>query len=171
MSWKTGINLFSFCLIIFLISCKGSSDFNKKKIGELETNLNKHELDTSYINDLDSAYSNFIKIFPSDSATPYFQYRQALLNDRFINNDFAEKLYLDYLTRFPKHRMESEAIFFLAFMYDNEMNRKQEAIRYYKKYIELYPNGKHTNDIRVLIKMAEDPEYEKKLLERVSNPG
>lgn len=76
----------------------------------------------------------------------------AIAYNRLKMHSEEEKEYKKCLKINPK---DAHVHYNLAILYDDKLNRKNKAIKHYKKYIQLHPTGEGVNQVKEWLLYAE----------------
>lgn len=138
-----------------LSSCGPNREDAVSKIKEVETKalsdstkLPSREL--AY--NLQLAYMGFVDKFPNDSASPGYAFKAANISMKMGWGQSAIE-YLDkYLAKFPNDKQVPEAMFYKAYIYDNQLNDDAKAGVAYNAFLEKFPNHAFSADAKASIK-------------------
>jgi len=129
-----------FIIILFISGCGKLSD---------EDYMNKADesVKQNNIDDALQAYESLIKEYPESELVPsalfkmaqVYQYKQSknLSKNESLQKaiDTFKKIYAD----FPESKEAANSLFMLGFIYANEVEDYNEATRYYKLFLEKFP--------------------------------
>lgn len=125
-----------------LSSCGKSREESIKKITDLEARTEKEsgspsEAQLSY--DLEVLYTDFAQRFPEDSMAPAYLFKAIDRNVKMGWGDRAVKAADLFLNKYPNDRRAPDALFYKAFVYDNQLNDDVSAGTFYNEFIQKYP--------------------------------
>lgn len=90
-------------------------------------------------------------LMPDDPQTPDLLYEAARTAGYIRSFPKAVDLYEWVYTRYPDYSKSSQALFMMAFTYDNEMKNVDKARGLYEEFLQKYPNDEFTDDAQVLL--------------------
>lgn len=104
---------------------------------------------------ISNLYSDYIRNFPNDTTfTPQYLFKQAQIQITLKKGKEAI-LNLDKLiTRFPANKYVPNAYFLKAFTYDNVLKESDNASKFYKVFIEKYPQHSLVESAKSSISVA-----------------
>lgn len=146
---------FLLIMSILLISCGNNRDESVAKIKELETKLldpsgNPKDEVSAY--NLQVAYDDFAEKFPEDPDAPEYLFKAANISINLSWGESAAKILNKFLEKFPNHQRSAEALFFLGFVYDNQLNDDTKAGEYYNQFLKKYPGHTFAKDAEASIR-------------------
>ncbi len=146
---------FLFVLSMFVISCGGSKDEAVQKITELEKKLldqNGNPINEVSAYNLQVEYDDFAMNFSEEPEAPEYLFKAANISINLGWGESAVKILEKFLEKFPENAKAPEALFFLGFVYDNQINDDAKAGDYYKQFLKKYPAHTFAKDAEASIK-------------------
>ena len=146
---------FLFVLSMFVISCGGSKDEAVNKITELEKKLldpNGNPINEVSAYNLQVEYDDFAMNFPEEPEAPEYLFKAANISINLGWGESAVKILEKFLEKFTENAKAPEALFFLGFVYDNQINDDAKAGDYYKQFLKKYPAHTFAKDAEASIK-------------------
>lgn len=155
------------CLILFLAACgadnsASSADEKKaeqkeswaKEIAELEEKMtsSKDSLPRTVATDLLTHYIDYINAYHSDSASVRYTYEAANVAAGLGKFQKSIELLSNYHDGYPNAKDRDKAVYLIAFLYDSQLHDEKNAIKYYNKVIELYPNSTYAKQAQDALK-------------------
>ena len=144
------------CLVIVLAACGSYSNTTSaeekkaeqkevwsKEIAELEEKMasSKDSLPRSVATDLLAHYVDYINAYHSDSASVRYTYEAANVAAGLGKFQKSIELLTNYHEGYPNAKDRDRAVYLIAFLYDSQLKDEKNAIKYYNKVIELYPDS------------------------------
>ncbi len=147
--------LFTLCIVAVISSCKSSRD---KMIGKIEATDKLLMADTLLKDDSLAAhqYNNlneFAIKFPKDEKTPTYLLKSADLSSRMNHTLQAFNTYKKVNDEFPDTKQGADAMFMMAFLYENNFKNYPKAKEYYAAFIAKYPNHSFVKDAQASLDM------------------
>jgi tetratricopeptide (TPR) repeat protein len=99
------------------------------------------------------AYSDFINFNNAEEMTPEYLFRAAKLANEVGKPRKAIEHLINLHDGFPKYPRRTEAAFLIAFLYENMLNDREMAEKYYEKVVELYPESTWAEDAKASLKL------------------
>jgi len=90
-------------------------------------------------------------LLPEDPASPDLLYEAARTAGYIRSFPMAVYLYEWVYTRYPEYPKASQALFMMAFTYDNEMGMADKARELYGEFLQKYPSDDFADDAQVLL--------------------
>jgi outer membrane protein assembly factor BamD (BamD/ComL family) len=143
-----------FCLATF-VACNDSKSKSLEKIQKLEKQLldaNGNPKDEVSAYNLQVEYDDFATRFPDDPQAPEFLYKTATISINLNWGESAVKVLEKFLQLFPADKRAPEALFFLGFVYDNQINDDNKAGTYYNDFLKKYPKHVLAKDVEASIR-------------------
>ncbi|MBK8808006.1 MAG: tetratricopeptide repeat protein [Bacteroidales bacterium] len=154
--------LFVILLSVFFISCKPTKEELDKNIAEYEKNLSvklKESNGTEYANELYEFYSDYIKYYPEEPIVHEITHKAAMLAMDFGASANAINLFEKYLENEPDEEKQAQTLFYMGFIYENQVYDLVNADVYYRKVIEKFPNSSIAPNVKVLLEnLGKEPE-------------
>lgn len=144
-----------FILSLVVTSCGSSSEEAVTKITELEKKLldaKGNPINEVAAYNLQVEYDDFAVKFPEDPRAPEYLFKAANISINLGWGESAIKILDKFLEKFPEHNKAPEAMFFLGFVYDNQVNDDTKAGDYYKQFLKKYPSHAFAKDAEASIK-------------------
>lgn len=151
--------LFVIFIMIVCVSCESAKEKQVKQILELEKKLSPDSLDTGWvqinpinIQNVIQAYNDFANKYPDDTLSAVFLFKSSELLMGLQKYNEAIK-YLDKICKeHPNSPKAPSALFFQAFIYENNLNNIEQARQLYTLFIEKYPNHELVESARFSLK-------------------
>jgi tetratricopeptide (TPR) repeat protein len=140
-------------VLIFTISIVYACQSPKEKTIEQITKLENSDsaFNITQISDLYLKYVSFVEKYPDDERAPEFLFKAAqrtsILNKAKEGIGYFEKLIKTY----PNSKFCEQALFSIAFSYENNLNDFEQARVYYNQFLQKYPNSDLTEDAKLSI--------------------
>jgi len=138
-----------FILISLVFACRSPKEKLLKQITELENSDSAFSI--GQITDLYWAYASFVEKYPDDEHAPEFLFKAAqrspILNKATEGITFFKKLVVNY----PNSKFCEQALFSIAFSYENNLNDFVNARKFYDKFLLKYPNSELSEDAKLSI--------------------
>ncbi len=96
-------------------------------------------------------YEQFADSFPQDSLSPLFLFRGAQLAIAISRFQKAIKVLERICNAYPKNAKTPDAVFLIAFVYDEHIKYKAKAKEWYEKLIRNYPDHTFAKDAKAAI--------------------
>jgi len=161
------INIVFLAAVIALSACSGGGNDAKKK--ELNDQITKMEQElfsspevsvtSDKANSIVMLYSRYVSENPDDSLSSIYLFKSAEMFRAANNGKMAVKYFQRVIDEYPESEKVPVSYFLMGFVYENIISDMKEAEKYYKIYLEKYPNGEFANDAAVLIEnLGKSPE-------------
>jgi outer membrane protein assembly factor BamD (BamD/ComL family) len=155
--------LFTVVILLAVLSgCGPSREKSVRTITSLETRLFSPVatgFDKVKADSLLSAYESFIKHFPEDSVTVKFFFKAANLCMNMGDGAKAIDLFGQFIEKYPENPKAAVSLFFIAYIYENQIKNLDKAKEIYMQFIEKYPESDFTNDARIALQnLGKSPE-------------
>lgn len=132
---------------------KSLLDQIKKTEEELNSSLKKTARpDNKKAESVITLYEQFADSFPDDSIVPVFLFREAQLAIGIARFQKAILVLKRLCNAYPKSAKTPDAVFLIAFVYDEHLSYKAKAKEWYEKLIKSYPNHPFARDAEVAIR-------------------
>ena len=158
-------NIVLSCILIssiILSSCSASKEEQIKNINELNekvTNSVKTSFDSESAVKLLDAYQNYIDEFESDSITPEYHFKAAILSADMLKHKVAIPLLLSFIDKYPDNINTPMAIFRLANLYESQVFDLENARKYYDLFLQKFPNSELAELVKLsVLNMGKTPE-------------
>lgn len=138
-----------FVFISLVFACQSPKEKLLNQISELENSDSAFSI--GQITDLYWAYASFVDKYPDDEHAPEFLFKAAqrsnILNKAGEGIAFFEKL----ITNYPNSKFCEQALFSIAFSYENNLNDFVNARKFYDQFLQKYPNSELAEDAKLSI--------------------
>lgn len=143
--------------INFLAACSSPKEKMNQKITELENNDSAYS--PTLLESLKSTYMEYAKKYPDDEKSPLYLFKAAQRSIALNQPEDAVTLLNDLIEKYPKNAIHEEALFLLAFTYENSLNNLASAGEKYREFIEKYPENELTEDAKLALEnLGKSPE-------------
>ncbi|MFZ4800263.1 MAG: tetratricopeptide repeat protein [Bacteroidia bacterium] len=137
------------CAISIVYACQSPKEKMIDEITKLENSDSAFSI--TQISDLYWNYASFVEKYPDDERAPEFLFkaaqRSSILNKAKEGIGFFEKLIVTY----PNSKYCEQALFSIAFSYENNLNDFDKARVYYNQFLQKYPNSELAEDAKLSI--------------------
>jgi tetratricopeptide (TPR) repeat protein len=99
------------------------------------------------------AYADFINYNNAEEMTPEYLFRSAKVANEIGKPRKAIEHLINLHDGFPKYPRRTEAVFLIAFLYENMLNDREMAEKYYEQVVELYPESPWAEDAKASLKL------------------
>src|ERR1022692_3105865 len=125
--------LFMLCVVVAITSCKSAHDKMIDKIETTDKLLLSDTLlkDDSLASQQYNTLSEFALKFPKDDKTPTYLLKSADLASRLKRTTQAFMTYKKVNDSFPDTKQGADAMFMMAFLYENNFKNYPKAKEYY----------------------------------------
>jgi outer membrane protein assembly factor BamD (BamD/ComL family) len=134
---------FLFFGLILLTSCTDARKEKIDKITSLETKLKQDSLkvrDEVAAYNLQLAYTDFASSFPKDTLAPAYLFKAANLSMSMNWGKSSVDIINKFTETYPDDKRIPEALFYKAFVYDNQLNDDAKAGECYRNFIKRFPS-------------------------------
>lgn len=139
--------------IVFVISvvfaCKSPKEELIAEIVKLENSDSAFSI--NQITDLYIAYSSFANKYPDDEHTPEYLFKAAQQCNVLNKADEGILLFEKLIANYPKSKFCEQALFSIAFSYENNKNDFVNARKYYERFMQKYPQSELVEDAQLSI--------------------
>ncbi|MBO4581564.1 MAG: tetratricopeptide repeat protein [Bacteroidales bacterium] len=141
-----------FCCIAFLcVSCKPSAADKQKEIAQMEENT--YEVyDTTLLNQLISAYKDYVKAFPQDSLSPEYLLRAGCIEIKLGKGGDAIQHFDRIINYYPQYEKLPEVYYYKAYTYEAVIFDIAQARAGYTEFINRFPEHSMVTDAQLSIK-------------------
>jgi outer membrane protein assembly factor BamD (BamD/ComL family) len=153
------IVFFIFCISI-LAACKDAK--REKAIEEIKSRekvliANLKDINKASVDTLIQKYDAFVAAYPKDTMSAQMIFKAADLS-RGVG-EFGKAInYWGMLGEaFPNYSKTADAAYLQAFTFENDLGDKDNAKRYYQKFLEKYPKHALANDAQKAIEQIDIP--------------
>ncbi len=98
-----------------------------------------------------SQCQQFAQYFPQDTLSPRLLLKAGQAAVTIRKYPLAIECFDALQTKYPTHEKASSALFLQAFTYDTNLKDFKSAEKYYREFIERYPEDPMINDVLVLV--------------------
>lgn len=151
---------YAISLLFALLACKTGP--NREQLsGEIEklrqqlANTTTYPFDSVVTHQLIEKSTLYSNTFKEDTLSAQYMLLAAEVSKSIGEPHQAIELWNNMIVRFPNYSKAPEALFQMAFAYDNDLGDKEKAKELYHEFIEKYPNHSLTDDAQQLLKMIE----------------
>ncbi len=138
-----------------LVACDDSKSKSLEKIENLEKQLldaNGNPKDEVSAYNLQVEYDDYASRFPDDPKSPEFLYKTATISINLNWGESAVKVLDKFLKMYPSDKRAPEVLFFLGFVYDNQLNDDNKAGTFYNEFLKKYPQHVLAKDVEASIR-------------------
>ncbi len=152
---------YSLITVFILSSCTDARTKQLNEINRLDKILmdgikkDVTKIDKETAKSLIEASETFVAQFPKDTASARILFKAAEINKGIGEYGKAIKLWGDVHDQYPTFKRAGDALFMQAFTFDEDLHDKDNAITYYKKFIERYPEHPLKSNAGQLLTMLE----------------
>ena len=146
-----------FCIPVLLcslliLSCKSEKKQLHNTISELEALIydENYTINKLKAAELISAYGAYAEKFSDDTLSATYLFDSANLSGRMGNYSQSINLFTKVYSLYPNFKERGIVLFRMAFDSD-QIKQYENAIKYYKLFIENYPNHEFADDAAVLL--------------------
>lgn len=130
----------------------------KEKEQKLLKTIDK-ELDKPTAYELIAKSEAWMNQYPDHEETPDIMFKSADVARGLGDYGLAIKLWEKVYQNYPDYKKAPEALFLMAFTYENDVANPDIAEKYYNKFIELHPEHKLVSEVKtVLNNLGKSPE-------------
>lgn len=134
---------------------KSDKTAKMQQIVDLEAAVDADELgeDIKLRQRLLVAYSDFVNYHNTEEMAPEYLFRAAKLANEIGKPRRAIEYLVNLHDGFPRYERRTEAAFLAGFIYENVLNDRSMAEKYYEQVVELYPKSPWAEDARLSLKL------------------
>ena len=163
---KYFLSLSAIFSLLFLMSCNPGTQPEtqqslQQKISSAESRvlLQDGTLLADSAQKLISLYSNYADKFPQDSVAVEYLFNAIDISLNLPQPQKTLQLIDRYLALYPQDSRAATALFFKAFLHDQQLGDLQAAKQYYEQYLAQYPNHDFVDDAQAALKhLGKSPE-------------
>ncbi len=137
------------CVVSIVYACQSPKEKLIEQITQLENSDSAFSI--TQITDLYWSYASFVEKYPDDERAPEFLFkaaqRSSILNKAKEGIGFFEKL----ISTYPNSKFCEQALFSIAFSYENNLNDFVKARKYYEQFLQKYPTSDLAEDAKLSI--------------------
>lgn len=156
-------------LFLFALACSnndGKDEGEKPSKEELTTKIEtledtvdemskNRDFSDQKMRDLMDAYKSFAEHYPDDSLAPEHLFRAGGVARSLDEPQRAINIYRRILNEYPETDQEPTVRFLLAFVYDQDLNKKGKAKKLYQAVIDSFPDHKLAQDAEQYLKVID----------------
>ena len=152
---------FTLSLVLLLSACKDARTKQYEEITKLNAALmeavkkDPTQVDKQAAKTLIEKSEAFVAQFPKDTVSAGLLFKAAELNSGIGEYGKAIKIWGDVNTNYPTYKRAGDALFMQAFTFDEYLHDKDNAITYYKSFINNYPNHSMKANATQLLSLLE----------------
>lgn len=137
------------CVVSIVYACYSPKEKLIDAITKLENSDSAFSI--TQITDLYWNYVSFVEKYPDDERAPEFLFKAAQRSS-IINKSKDGIIDFDKLIKnYPKSKFCEQALFSIAFSYENNLNDFVNARKYYEEFLQKYPNSDLAEDAKLSI--------------------
>ncbi len=148
------LSLFVFMFTFLFYSCSNDTTVNEntKTVsqetieGIIEDLKESNTIDKDKVSELINSIDIYSKANATNKNTPKYLELKAKYLGAMGQNAEALKVYNDIYTNYKQYENRPDALFMMAFLYENNMLNKEKAKAYYQKYLDEFPNEDFAKD-------------------------
>jgi TolA-binding protein len=150
---KKSISILS--LIILILA--GCTSEKQKLITTISNNEKELKNDTTGVLNYNKAiamitlYEQYAEKYPEDTLSAIYLYKAADVSAHSHQTTHAIELYKKLIAKYPDYKNVPNAMFFIGFLYENELKDKKEATKAYREFLMAYPNNEQSDAARFLL--------------------
>ena len=99
------------------------------------------------------AYAEYVNFNNREDEVPEFLFRASKIAVEIGKPRRAVEYLINLHDGFPNYERRVEAVFMVAFIYENVLNDRGQAEKYYEQVVELYPESPWAEDARASMKL------------------
>lgn len=146
-----------FLSLLVLAACESPKEKSLKAIKSLESN--DSVFTNELMNSLKTQYVAFADQYPDDEHTPEYLFKAAQRSIAMDQTPEAITLLNRLIEKYPKSTQVPDAMFLLAYTYENNLNDLPKAKELYTNFIKLYPTHDLSEDAQfALDNLGKSPE-------------
>lgn len=141
-----------FCTAVGITGCSHEREDSINAIKTAESKLKDvTKIDAATANNAISSYVKFANRFPTDTLSPKFLYKAAMLAMSATQFKRALALYDSIYTVYPTFKQGADCIFVQGYIYDNFLKDTAKAHTKYQEVIDKFPSDKLAEDAKAAI--------------------
>ena len=146
----------AFAVTVF-IGCGNIEKEMAHKIKDLEASTSADS--ANQVIALNTKYLEFQEAYPKNEKSPEFLFKAAQNNNYMGNNEEAIKLFEKFRATYPEDKKSADALFVVAFTYENNLNDLDKAKLAYEEFIAKYPDHALIKDAKFALQnLGKSPE-------------
>ncbi len=137
-------------LLLLIVSCVKPQTSMQAQINDMEKSLFKDASQIPNPQAADSMIKMYLKYadqFQDDTLSPEYLFRAGDIANGIGKSKDALG-YFGRVARYPNYKKVATALFLQGFVCENSLGDVDGARKYYKKFLEQYPNHKLANDVK-----------------------
>ena len=103
-------------------------------------------------------YEQYIQLYPEDTLSAIYLFKAADVAAHSQQTKHAIELYKKLIKNYPDYKNMPDAMFFIGFLYENELKDKKEATKAYREFLMAYPNNEQSDAARFLLQNINTPD-------------
>ena len=123
----------------------------QEEIKSLEAELKSQDgkkMDKAKVAELIEKSQLFAKSFPKHETAPALLFRAADVARGTGNPSLGVQIWGTLMQAYPDYERTPDALFLTGFTYENNLNKKEEARKYYNKFLNDYPDHALFNQVK-----------------------
>lgn len=146
-----------FILIGFVLIIASCSSKKQQLIASITDSENALKNDSTGIMDYKKAtamislYEQFVGLYPEDTLSAIYLFKAADVSAHSHQTKQAIELYKKLIKNYPDYKNVPNAMFFIGFLYENELKDKKEATKAYRDFLMQYPDNEQADAARFLL--------------------
>lgn len=146
-----------FILLVFVLIMASCSSKKQQLIASITDSENVLKNDSTGIMDYKKAiamislYEQFVGLYPEDTLSAIYLFKAADVSAHSHQTKQAIDLYKKLIKNYPDYKNVPNAMFFIGFLYENELKDKKEATKAYRDFLMAYPNNEQADAARFLL--------------------
>lgn len=149
--------LLSILSVFACVDSKRQEAIDKIKDAEKKLTANLANLDVNAAKALIQEYDAFIVAYPKDTSAANMMFKAGDLSQGIGEYGKAIKYWGDLREGFPSYRLTPDGMFLQAFTYENSLQDKDNAKRYYMMFLEKYPNHELAASAKTALEQIDIP--------------
>jgi TolA-binding protein len=136
-------------LSVLVIACSSPKEKLLNQITKLENSDSAFSI--GQITDLYWAYTSFVEKYPDDEHSPEFLFKAAQRSNILNKSQDGIILMQKLIANYPHSKFCEQALFSIAFSYENNLNDFGNARKFYDQFLQKYPNSELAEDAKLSI--------------------
>ena len=172
MIMRTLASLTLFAIVLTFTACNESVSL-KNKIAEQEEQLyggdNQESMNGELMKKLTDNYIKYATKHPEDTLAPDYLFKAADISMNLGKAKLAMDQLDKILKNYPDFEKRAETLFLKAYIYENYQGELANARKFYKAFLNEYPNHEFADDVEMsLLHLGKSPEELVKQFEKQS---
>ena len=153
------IKVFALSIATFaFVACSSQETKQKKRQDEITAyaeaiNTNPTALNPQKADTMINLYNNYIKDYPQDTMSEFYLFQMYNIYSAMNNCDSALACLDRIIKEYPNGKKVGAAYFFKGVVLNDVCLNKEESIKAFEKYIELYPDNPHVETAKRMIQL------------------